>query len=141
MDRAALLPRIAVVADDLIWATRLTEGVRRAGGDPVQVRSAATLDAVLGGGGSAADGGAQGRVQGCIVDLTARGYDGVAAIQAAAGAGVPVLAVGQHDDAAARRAARAAGAARVHAYRTLFERGAAELGAWIRSLPGTEAPA
>ena len=38
-DRAG--PRVAVLADDLIWATRLVDGVRRAGGEPVPVRTAA----------------------------------------------------------------------------------------------------
>ena len=48
-----------------------------------------------------------------IVDLTARAYDGIAAIAAAHAAGRPVLAVGQHDDVALRRRALAAGADRV----------------------------
>lgn len=119
---AARPPRIAVVADDLIWATRLADGIRAAGGEPVPVRAAASLD------------GALGSVHGCVVDLTARGYDGVEAVRAARGAGVPVIAVGQHDDAVLRRAARQAGATRVLAYRTLFEHGARELGAWVASL-------
>ena len=48
-----------------------------------------------------------------IVDLTARAYDGIAAIAEAHAAGRPVLAVGQHDDVALRRQALAAGADRV----------------------------
>lgn len=71
---------------------------------------------------------------GAVVDLTARGYDGLAAIGEATAAGVPVIAVGQHDDATTLRAARAAGALRVHAYRTLFEHGDRELGAFIGGL-------
>jgi len=66
-----------------------------------------------------------------VVDLTARAYDGIAAIAAAAAAGRPVLAVGQHDDQALRARARAAGADRVYAYRKLFEDGPAILSAWI----------
>ena len=116
------LPRIAILADDLIWATRLADGVRRAGGDPVPARSAAALPAALDG------------ARGCLVDLTARAYDGPAALRVAADAGVPTVAVGQHDDADARRAAKAAGAARVFAYRTLFEHGDRELGDWIAGL-------
>jgi hypothetical protein len=112
-----------VVADDLIWATRLADGIRGAGGEPVPVRTTAALEDALG------------SVRGCVVDLTARAYDGVDAVRAAAEAGLPVIAVGQHDDAPLRRAARQAGAARVHAYRTLFEHGARELGAWVGSLP------
>lgn len=115
-------PRIAVLADDLIWATRLADGVRRAGGEPIPVRSAPDLAAVLA------------SVSGCMVDLTARAYDGLACLAAATAAGVPAIAVGQHDDAEIRRAARVAGAGRVYAYRTLFEHGDREFSAWIGSL-------
>jgi DNA-binding response OmpR family regulator len=66
-----------------------------------------------------------------IVDLTARAYDGVAAVAAASAAGRPVLAVGQHDDQELRTRARKAGADRVYAYRKLFEDGPATLSAWI----------
>jgi DNA-binding NarL/FixJ family response regulator len=66
-----------------------------------------------------------------VVDLTARAYDGVAAIELAAAAGRPVMAVGQHDDRALQAGARAAGADRVYAYRKLFEDGPATLSAWI----------
>ena len=126
-DPPAALPRIAVLADDLIWATRLADGVRRSGGVPVPVRSAAALDGILA------------AVAGCIVDLTARAYDPLASLVAATAAGVPAIAVGQHDDAQIRRAARTAGASRVHAYRTLFEHGDRDLGAWIGGLAGMEA--
>jgi DNA-binding response OmpR family regulator len=115
-------PRVAILADDLIWSTRLADGVRRAGGEPVVARSTAALDDALEG------------AAGCIVDLTARAYDGLAALRAAGGAGVPVVAVGQHDDADLRRDAREAGATRVYAYRVLFEHGDRELGAWIAGL-------
>jgi len=115
-------PRIAVLADDLIWSTRLVDGVRRAGGDPVPVRTAASFEAALP------------HADGALVDLTARAYDGIAAIGAAARAGVPAMAVGQHDDAASRRAAKAAGATRIYAYRALFEHGDRELSAWLAAL-------
>ena len=121
-------PRIAVVADDLIWATRLADGVRRAGGEPVPVRSAAGLEATLP------------SVLGVIVDLTARAYDGIATVGVAAAAGVAVIAVGQHDDAETRRAATAAGASRVYAYRALFEHGDRVLGAWIEAIPTAHQP-
>lgn len=101
-------PRIAILADDLIWATRLAALARTAGAEPVPVRSVPALAAVLGDG-----------VDRAIVDLTARAYDGVEAVGAAVAAGAVVLAVGQHDDAALRRRARAAGAGRVVPYRTL----------------------
>jgi hypothetical protein len=114
--------RIAVLADDLIWATRLADGVRRAGGTPVPLRTAPALATTLA------------EVDGAIVDLTARAYDGLDALRAAAAAGVPAIAVGQHDDAPLRRAARDAGASRVHAYRALFEHGDRELSRWLAAL-------
>jgi hypothetical protein len=121
------LPRVAVLADDLIWSTRLADGVRRAGGEPVPARSPSTFEAALAG------------AAGCIVDLTARAYDGPTALRTAGRAGVTAVAVGQHDDAELRGAARDAGATRVYAYRALFEHGDRELGAWIAGLrAGTE---
>ena len=130
-------PRIVVLADDLIWATRLVDGVRRSGGAPIAARSRAAFEGALG----AADG--------ALVDLTALAYDGVAALEAAAAAGVPAVAVGQHDDVPLRRAATAAGATKVYAYRALFEHGDRELGAWLagvrrgagaRAAAGEQAP-
>ncbi len=123
-------PRVAVVADDLIWATRLADGVRAAGATPVPVRTAAGLEDALKAG-----------IYGCVVDLTARGYDGLAALRAAATAGVPAIAVAQHDDNELRRAARDAGAGRVFAYRALFEHGERDLGGWVRGLATTGAGA
>jgi hypothetical protein len=126
-DPPAALPPIAVLADDLIWATRLADGVRRSGGEPVPVRSAVALDGVLT------------SVAGCIVDLTARAYDPLACLVAATAAGVPSIAVGQHDDQAIRRDAREAGVGRVYSYRALFEHGDRELATWIGGLAGMEA--
>lgn len=76
-----------------------------------------------------------------VVDLTARAYDGLAAVALASAAGRPILAVGQHDDAALRRAALAAGADRVHPYRRLFEDGPRQLAAWLGDDRAVEAPA
>jgi hypothetical protein len=120
-------PRVVVLADDLIWATRLVDGVRRAGGDPVPARTAPAFATALEG------------ADGALVDLTARAYDGLAALAAASVAGVPAIAVGQHDDVHARRAAKAAGARRVYAYRALFEHGDRELGAWLETIGGAAA--
>jgi len=111
--------RVAVLADDLIWSTRLTDALRSVGAEPAPVRSLGALAATL----PSAD-----RV---IVDLTARAYDGVAAIETARTAGRPVLAVGQHDDHDLRRRALAAGADRVYAYRKLFEDGPRTLATWL----------
>jgi hypothetical protein len=119
---AVVRPRVVVLADDLIWATRLLDGVRRAGGDAVPVRTSSAFDAAL------ADADA------ALVDLTARAYDGLDALARAAAAGVPAIAVGQHDDLPLRRAAKAAGATRVHAYRALFEHGDRELATWLTAL-------
>lgn len=70
-------------------------------------------------------------VDGVVVDLTARAYDGVAAIALARAAGRRVLAVGQHDDVALRRRALAAGADRVDTYRRTFEDGPRQLARWL----------
>ena len=115
-------PRVAVVADDLIWGTRLADGVRRAGGEPVAIRTRAALQAGLAGADAA------------IVDTTARAYDPVEALRAAASLGIAAIAVAPHVDIAMRRAAKAAGAGRVHPYQVLFERGDRELAAWLAGL-------
>ena len=128
-------PRIVVLADDLIWSTRLAGHVRTIGGDPVAVRTPAAFAAALDG------------ATGAIVDLTSRAYDGLAAIAAARDAEVAVLAVGQHDDHVQRRDALAVGADRVLAYRKLFEDGPATIERWLAGRrpgspgdPSTEAP-
>jgi DNA-binding NarL/FixJ family response regulator len=91
---------VRVVADDLIWASRLDAAVRRAGATPVR------------------DGG-----EAAIVDLNGRGYDGVAAVEAAAAGGGTVIAVAEHDDTETRRRALTAGARRVFSYNKMFSDG------------------
>jgi DNA-binding response OmpR family regulator len=113
--------QVAILADDLIWATRLSDAVRVAGGVPNRVRRLGDLETLL----------ATGSPTFVVVDLTARAYDGVEAIRAAATLGARVIAVGQHDDVATRKAALGAGAERVFAYRKLFEDGPRTLGAWL----------
>ena len=115
--------RVLVLADDLIWSTRLIAQVQAAGADAAPVRTLAALNQAL----PAADA--------VIVDLTARAYDGIIAVRKAADAGRRVLAVGQHDDAELRRRALAAGAERVHPYRKLFEDGEKTLAAWLSETP------
>jgi DNA-binding NarL/FixJ family response regulator len=110
---------VVVLADDLIWSTRLVAQVRAAGHAGSAVRTAADFAAAL----ATADA--------AIVDLTSLAYDGLAAIAAARDAGRPVLAVGQHDDHVLRRDALAVGADRVLAYRKLFEDGPATIGRWL----------
>jgi DNA-binding response OmpR family regulator len=120
--------RVAVLADDLIWSTRLVDALRAAGAEPRPVRSLASLRDALP------------DLDRVIVDLTARAYDGVAAIAAARAARLPVLAVGQHDDHELRKQALAAGADRVYAYRKLFEDGPATIRAWLGSAAPAEVP-
>ena len=113
---------MAILADDLIWATRLVDAVGAAGGRGTRLRRLEDLEALL------RDDPAPRHV---IVDLTARAYDGVEAIRRAAAAGARVVAVGQHDDVPLRRAATEAGAERVFTYRALFEDGSRNLAAWL----------
>ena len=117
--------RVAVLADDLIWSTRLREALAAVGAEPLPARTLAGLEALL----------ADPTTDRVIVDLTARAYDGVAALELARAAGRPALAVGQHDDQELRRRARAAGAERVYAYRKLFEDGPATLATWLGIAP------
>jgi DNA-binding NarL/FixJ family response regulator len=107
--------RVAILAQDLIWADRLASAVRAAGGQPVGIRPGADLQHAF------AD------AELAIVDLTARAYDPLTAIEAARAAGGRVVAVGQHDDHALRKRALASGAERVYAYRKLFEDGPATI--------------
>jgi hypothetical protein len=123
-------PRIAILADDLIWATRLAAIARAAGAEPVATRSLPALATVLAAG-----------VDRAIVDLTARAYDGVDAVTAAVAGGAAVLAVGQHDDAVVRRSALAAGADRVVPYRTLaMPSGVAVVARWLAAVPRVALP-
>ena len=117
------LRTVVVLADDLIWSTRLSDAITAAGARPVRARRLADLDVLLGAGGDGANL--------AIVDLTARTYDGLDAIRVATGTGARVVAVGQHDDAELRRGALAAGAERVYTYRALFENGPRTLAAWL----------
>ena len=126
--REAGVLRVVVLADDLIWATRLVGQLRTVGADPVRVGSADAFAAALAVAPPDADAGRPGHA---VVDLTARSYDGLAAVRSAVAAGFHVLCVGQHDDHEERRAARAAGAEQVLAYRKLFENGHAVLAAWL----------
>ncbi len=119
-------PRIVVVADDLIWAERLARVVRAAGAEAVMARDLDGLQRALP------------MATAAIVDLTARAYDGLGAVGAAASAGRRVLAVAQHDDLDLHRRARASGAERVVAYRLLHERGADVVAAWLAGRPEAE---
>jgi DNA-binding response OmpR family regulator len=120
-------PRVAVLAQDLIWQDRLARAVDVAGGEPVRAKTAPELDRALV------------NADFAIVDLTARAYDGVAAIARARQAGAKVLGVGQHDDVELRKLALDAGASKVLAYRKLFEDGPAVIGAFLGEIADARA--
>jgi DNA-binding response OmpR family regulator len=107
-------PTVAVLADDLIWASRLVAAIERAGATPLRATTAADLQRHLDGG-----------VQAAVIDLNGRRYDGVAAVELAAASGRPTIAVGQHEDLELRRRALDAGAQRVYSYNKLFRDGPA----------------
>ena len=112
-------PRVAVLAQDLIWADRLARAVEAAGGVPARAKTAPELDRALV------------CAEHTIVDLVANTYDPIAAIERSRSAGARILAVGPHDDPSLRKRAFAAGADRVLAYRKLFEDGPGTLRRWL----------
>ncbi len=107
---------VIVVADDLIWSSRLNAAVERAGTTAIAVRSSVALERAL-----------RESVEETpvIVDLNGQAYDGVHAVGVAAEEGHPVIAVGQHEDIELRKRALGAGAIRVFSYNKLFSDGAA----------------
>ena len=109
-----MTPPVIVLADDLMWASRLRSAVDKAGFSAVAVASADKYQSAL------RDLPEEVAV---IVDLNGRSYDGVDAVLAAAEGGHHVLAVGQHEDLALRRRAMDAGALRVFSYNKLFNDG------------------
>ena len=111
--------RIAVLAQDLIWADRLARAVQAADATPLPAATLAQFERALVG------------TDHAIVDLTARAYDPFAAIGLAVAAGARVLVVGQHDDVEQRKTALARGADKVLAYRKLFEDGPATISRWM----------
>jgi hypothetical protein len=112
-------PVLVVLADDLIWVTRLESIARAAGAEPVVVATAERFNVALDGADAA------------LVDLSSRRADPIVAIAAAKTAGRPVAAVGPHEDQAARKRALAAGAVRVYAYSKLFDDGPRTVAAWL----------
>jgi DNA-binding response OmpR family regulator len=129
-DGAAVL----VLADDLIWASRLCAAVARAGAHPVRLASGSELEVALAAVELAEPRGPSDRSKppnGAVVDLNGRRYEGVAAVGRIRAAGLPVIAVAQHDDQVTRRRALDAGATRVFSYATFFAHGPRLVAAWL----------
>ena len=128
-------PLIAVIADDLIWASRLIAAVQQAGAMPVRMGTDSEIelafDAVALEAPDPADADALPRLVGAIVDLFGHRYDGVEAVRRATAAGLPVVAITQHDDAETRKLAREAGALRVFSYNKFFQDGGALVRKWF----------
>jgi hypothetical protein len=116
-------PKVAILAQDLVWSDRLARSVEAAGAEPARAKTAPELDRAL----ACADH--------AIIDLTARAYDAIAAVERARSAGARVLAVGPHDDLPLRKRAFVAGAERVLAYRKLFEDGPGTIERWLQESP------
>ena len=89
---------VAVVADDLIWASRIVAAVQRAGGTSVRMGSdqelELALEAVMAEEPDPNDPDPR-RIVGAVVDLFGHRYDGVEAVKAVHSAGLPVIAVAQ----------------------------------------------
>lgn len=111
--------RVAILADDLNWATRLASIVRLAGAEAVPTTGSEAFSVAL----AAADA--------AIVDLSLRAADPFTAVAVAAATGIPVIGVGPHEDTPARKRAIAAGASRVYAYRKLYEDGPGTIVGWL----------
>jgi hypothetical protein len=122
-----MAPRIAILAQDLIWSDRLARAAEGAGAVPERARTAPEFDRALA------------RANLAIVDMTASAYDPLTAIERARSTGARVLAVGQHDDIDLRKRAMSRGAERVFAYRKLFEDGPATIAAWLAPRGSSEA--
>jgi DNA-binding response OmpR family regulator len=112
---------VLVVADDLMWSMRLVSQARAAGAVGRTVRDLAGLRATL-----AAD-----RPDLVVVDLSARAFDGVTAVAAAATAGLSVIALSQHEEHELRKRALAAGARHVYANAKMHADGVAVLTRWL----------
>jgi AmiR/NasT family two-component response regulator len=120
-------PRLLVLADDLIWATRLEGQGRTLGAEVQRFTTPAPLLAVLATHPATP-------TDLVAIDATARAYDAEVAVREASATGARVLALVQHDDPEGRASLIAAGAVRAMPYRALFERGHAIL-AGLLDLP------
>lgn len=130
METGRPFPTIGVFAGDLIWASRLVAAVERTGLRPVRVARAADIAELIAGSSGLA---------GLLVDVGSGGPEAIAALQAAADAGLTAVGVAQHEDADLRRRAVAAGATRVFSYRKFFEDGPALVARWFPPGDGSAA--
>ena len=125
---------VAVVADDLIWASRLVAAVQRAGATAVRMGSdqdlAFALEAAMAEEPDPNDPDPR-RILGAIVDLFGHRYDGVEAVKAVHGDDGQARAVAQHDDQETRGLALDAGALRVFSYNKFFEDGPSLVRRWL----------
>jgi DNA-binding NarL/FixJ family response regulator len=122
-EQAQDAPHLYILADDLIWATRLAGQGRTLGAQVTTLKGVAELrDLLLRG--------AVGTRDLIAIDTTTRVEEPIALVREAAANG-RVLALVQHDDPALRAAALEAGALRAMPYRALFERGHAILAALL----------
>jgi CheY-like chemotaxis protein len=112
---------VLVVADDLMWSVRLVSQARAAGAVGRTVGDLAALAAAV-----AAD-----RPALVVVDLSARAFDGVRAVAAVAEAGLPVIAISQHEEHELRKRALAAGARHVYANAKMHADGVAVFARWL----------
>jgi DNA-binding NtrC family response regulator len=115
------LGRVVVLADDLIWGSRLTSLVKSAGAEASHAKNAQELDREI----AATDA--------VMVDLTARNYDPIAAIERSRTAQREVICVGPHEDVELRRRAIAAGAVRVLTYNQVHTHGPTVIRRWLGS--------
>ena len=106
--------RVAVLADDLIWASRLAAAVEQAGGEPLRLTS---HDALV----EALDGPFPPQL--LLVDLAGRRFDPLEALGHGRESGLAALAVGQHEDLDLRQRALDAGAGRWVSYNAFFRHG------------------
>lgn len=131
---------IAVLADDLIWASRLVAAVERVGARAARLATQEQLETVLAAdaeaepvprGSRGSQAGGPPRLLGVIVDLGGRRYDGTAAVARVSAARLKVIAVAQHDDQLVRKRALEAGAQRVFSYAKLFTDGPRVIERWL----------
>ena len=138
-------PLIAVVADDLIWASRLLAAVQQAGATPVRMGTDSDVELAFEAvalnpfdPSEPLDPDAPPPLVGAIIDLFGHRYDGVVAVRLATAAGLPVVAIAQHDDQETRKLAIEAGAVRVYSYNKFFQDGASLVSRWFVVAPSDD---